>query len=427
MAAGINLKGLERLPNEMKFIILSQDLSIGALSNLRRTSKDLRSTVDQFVKDELEKLSTKGPSFARAFLATQEARTKDNAWAILGLFKRAYPSLPLNMSIEKASQQLAMDQATIALKDALVEENPQDFADLGSKQTAEQIREWFENPINLPLLQGVTVLDLGGRGLSLVPSELRFLSNLSSLYLHQNQITVIDPQTFANLQNLMHLNLNENSISGFNPETFANLTRLVSLSLYKNKIASLPPGLFDKLINLHRLTLASNEITSIPPRLFCKLAQLDQLSFSRNKITVLDPEGFEGLNNLTFVTLINNNIGAIGSKTFALLTKLRVLLLDNNKIENIDVEVFSALSQLRTLGLSCNEIKDIAPDAFTQLQFLEFLNLEKNRITASDPVAFANLFARLSSLKHLNLRENEVAVDPRNFAALTSLEELYGN
>jgi Leucine-rich repeat (LRR) protein len=66
-------------------------------------------------------------------------------------------------------------------------------------------------------LQGVQELNLGGRGLSLVPSELRFLSNLRELYLGNNQLTSIDPQTFANLINLEWLSLRANPITAAGP------------------------------------------------------------------------------------------------------------------------------------------------------------------------------------------------------------------
>jgi hypothetical protein len=282
------------------FNIFSQDLSIGALSNLRQTSKNFRLIVNEFVRRELKKLLTQGPSFARAFLATEEPLTKDNAdkaWRILGLFKKAYPSLSKDMSIEKACKQLndQLDQATIALKDALVESSPQVFADLRSKQTPEQIREWFANPINLPLLQGVQELNLEGRGLSLVPSELRFLSNLQWLNLGNNQLTSIDPQTFANLPNLEYLYLDHNQLTAIDPQTFTNLPNLQQLYLHQNQLKAIAPQTFANLQNLQVLDLNGNQLTSIAPQTFANLANLRWLFLGQNQLTSVAPQTFANL------------------------------------------------------------------------------------------------------------------------------------
>ena len=127
---------------------------------------------------------------------------KSGFMALINLCKRE------NKNEEKSLN----DQATLKLKDALVLQDAGAFADLASQQTAEEIRTWFSNPINHPLLQNVIELNLRGRGLSLIPSELRFLSNLRSLYLDRNQIISIAPEAFANLPNLQRLLLTNNQI-----------------------------------------------------------------------------------------------------------------------------------------------------------------------------------------------------------------------
>ena len=240
MTAGIPL-GLENLSLETQLNILNQgDLPIRDLRHLRETSQNLKLVVDDFVRGKLIRLKNQGPSFIRDFLATKESVTSDNAWTILGLFKQTYPSLTLTMSIEKACQQL-LDQATLQLKNALVLQNPGAFADLALQQTAEEIRTWFSNPINHPLLQNVRWLSLSGRGLSLIPSELRFLSNLKWLFLHANQLTAIAPQTFANLRILQRLELGQNQLTAIAPQTFANLSNLLELNLQMNPMTAAGP------------------------------------------------------------------------------------------------------------------------------------------------------------------------------------------
>jgi len=293
MSAGIPLR-LENLSRETQLIILYQgDLPISALRHLRETSQNLKSVVDEFVRHELIRLKNQGPSFIRDFLATQESVTKesvtsDNAWKILGLFKQTYPSLTLTMSIEEACQQL-LDQATLELKNELVLQDAGAFADLALQQTAEQIRTWFSNPINNPLLQNVTGLNLCRKGLSLIPSELRFLSNLQLLDLSENNIKSIDPETFANLQNLELLQLDQNQIISIDPQTFANLSNLLQLNLNQNQLTALDPQTFAKLTNLRSLSLDQNQLTAIDPGTFSNLQDLRELDLQMNPMTAAGP------------------------------------------------------------------------------------------------------------------------------------------
>jgi hypothetical protein len=290
MSVGIQLS-LESLSLETRLNVLNQGLPIKDLRHLRGTSRDLRLAVDDFVRGKLIRLKTQGPSTLSDFLATQQPVTSNNAWRILGLLKQTYPSLPLNISIEKALQDLnrQLDQATIALKNALVLQDAGAFSDLALKQTAEQIRNWFSNPINHPLLQNVTELNLEGRGLSLIPSELSFLSNLERLSLSQNQITKIPPQTFATLPNLKCLSLRKNQLTAIDSQTFTNLSNLVELDLEINQLTEIKPETFSNLVNLQHLYLRKNQLRAIALNTFANLANLRWLFLRNNPMTAAGP------------------------------------------------------------------------------------------------------------------------------------------
>jgi|GEM_PF-2045054 len=354
------------LPLETRLNILNQGLPIKDLRHLRGTSKELRLAVDEFVRHELIRLKTQGPSYLSDFLATQESVTSANAWTILGLFKQTHPSLHLNMSIEKACQQLPLDQATLELKNELVLQDAGAFENLQLQETAEEIRNWFSNPINHPLLQ-ISNLVLEERGIRSTPQDLHLFSRLKKL------------------------NLNHNKITASTLQTFANLTDLTSLSLHKNEITSIPPQLFDNLINLTQLSLSSNQMTSIPPKAFSNLSNLKLLTLSRNKISVINSESFEGLTHLESLFLCNNQIEAIDQSTFARLPLLKNLYLSGNKITSIPPKAFPNLLCLKKLDLSKNQLTAIAPQTFANLPNLLQLNLLMNPMTAAGPIDRASL------------------------------------
>ncbi|NET73474.1 MAG: GTP-binding protein, partial [Sphaerospermopsis sp. SIO1G2] len=161
-----------------------------------------------------------------------------------------------------------------------------------------------------------------------IPEALANLTNLTHLYLRNNQITAI-PEALANLTNLTHLYLSENQITAI-PEALANLTNLTELDLSENQITAIPEALA-KLTNLTELDLSENQITAIPEAL-AKLTNLTELDLSRNQITAI-PEALAKLTNLTHLYLSGNQITAI---------PLEIL---NTKSAQ---EIFNYLRQIRT-------------------------------------------------------------------------------
>jgi|GEM_PF-4560182 len=86
MTAGVYQNDLHFPYHVVKHIPISRNCSINDLIELCRSGNRI-SEVKEFVRCELTRLRTEGPSFIRDFLATKESVTSDNAWTILSLFK----------------------------------------------------------------------------------------------------------------------------------------------------------------------------------------------------------------------------------------------------------------------------------------------------------------------------------------------------
>jgi internalin A len=86
------------------------------------------------------------------------------------------------------------------------------------------------------------------------------LTNLTKLYLGENQISDIKPLSnlLSNLTNLTFLSLTGNQISDIKP--LSNLTNLTSLSLRGNQISDIKP--LSNLTKLTRLSLEGNPLVS---------------------------------------------------------------------------------------------------------------------------------------------------------------------
>jgi len=150
---------------------------------------------------------------------------------------------------------------------------------------------------NLRYMVNLTELWLGENQISDI-TPITGLVNLTRLHLGRNQISDITP--LAGLTNLEWLHLGENQISDIAP--VAGLTDLSSLFLNENQISDLTP--ITGLVNLTGLSLADNQISDITP--IAGLVNLTGLSLDENQISDITP--IAGLVNLLNLWLGNNPI-----------------------------------------------------------------------------------------------------------------------
>ena len=238
-------------------------------------------------------------------------------------------------------------------------------------------------------------------GISDLPG-LEFATNLTELYLRNNQIT--DIAALAGLTELKGLRLFGNNLTDVSE--LAGLTKLRSLHLGNNQITDI--AALSGLTNLTYLYLRNNQIADIAA--LSGLTNLRELSLSDNQIT--DLSALARLTKLEFLNLWGNQITDISA--LARLTNLTYLHLRNNQIT--DLSALARLTNLTELYLNDNQITDIS--ALAGLTKLEFLNLWGNQITD------ISALARLTNLTYLHLSDNQIT-DISALTGLTNLTELY--
>jgi Leucine-rich repeat (LRR) protein len=97
--------------------------------------------------------------------------------------------------------------------------------------------------------------------LSFTIKYLRYLSNLTILYIYNNQITYI-PKSIGMLTNLRKLSIYNNQLTRI-PKTISNLSNLQTLILSKNNITRIHKSI-GNLSNLNTLDISNNKLTNIP-------------------------------------------------------------------------------------------------------------------------------------------------------------------
>ena len=140
----------------------------------------------------------------------------------------------------------------------------------------------------------VVGLGLYKKGLTLLPRSIEHLTELTELYLVDNQLTTL-PDSIDQLKALTKLSLINNKFTTI-PDFIGRLTALVRLDLDNNQLTTLPDSI-GQLKSLKILNLYNNQLTAIPESIG-QLTELTKLSVSNNQLTAI-PEIIGKLTALT--------------------------------------------------------------------------------------------------------------------------------
>uniref|UniRef100_A0A8C5A0Z6 Toll like receptor 8 n=2 Tax=Gadus morhua TaxID=8049 RepID=A0A8C5A0Z6_GADMO len=308
-------------------------------------------------------------------------------------------------------------------------------------------------------LTNLKILYLGYNRLTRVPGILPH--SLTTIWLNNNNILVINNMSFSGIRNVTHLFLQRNGCSSnkcSNPvnisdDSFPVLTKLKVLDLSSNRLRRVPKGLpttltklalsnnqihyiseedFKELHHLKALTIhgncprcgnapfpcvaCPNISLGIHPKVFIDLTELQTLDLAGNSLTQLNDFWFENLQNLTKLSLSFNLLqNAIQGelKCFSSLSKLEHLDLSFNYGRNSypkTVQLSKGFSKLRSLqvlhlvGLVFREIEFDTLKPLVSLKNLTVLNLGTNFIVHSN----STIFKELHQLKGIFLSENRL-------------------
>ncbi|MGB0385856.1 MAG: COR domain-containing protein [Ardenticatenaceae bacterium] len=219
-------------------------------------------------------------------------------------------------------------------------------------------------------------LDLSGKGLREVPSEIGTLSNLEVLNLADNQLTVLPPEIGGSTK-LEVLDLADNRLTEL-PSEIGGLTKLEVLNLANNQLTLLPPEIGD-LTELRHLYLGRNQLTKVPSQV--SQLSLRSLVLSGNKLTTF-PVEILTLTRLTSLSLADNQLEEL-PREIRQLTNLRFLSLAGNQLKEVPPEI-GDLTNLASLDLFNNQLTTL-PAKIGDLEHLRTLELFNNQLTTLPP------------------------------------------
>ncbi|XP_078693016.1 LOW QUALITY PROTEIN: toll-like receptor 3 [Branchiostoma floridae x Branchiostoma belcheri] len=271
------------------------------------------------------------------------------------------------------------------------------------------------------------------------------------LILSHNMLTRLLNSSFQGLSNLETLELGFNSISVIYGGAFTGLEHLTKLTLDRNqlKVSKLFPGVFDRLANLTTLDLSYNYFEVIPSKTFTHTSRLANLNLTHNSLTSLDDTSFAAMANRTFhvLNLSENNLEMITAAAFQPLKKIGHLVVDKGikgrhcfttfvLLGKTEVTSLSArwidlrtlnwttlqplgTSSIQTLDLSNNALTALADNVFTALASLKTLQLQNNKIFHISSQAFHGLHQSLETLNMKNNTSTPKVIKPSMFEGFT--------
>ncbi|XP_048874033.1 biglycan a [Brienomyrus brachyistius] len=243
------------------------------------------------------------------------------------------------------------------------------------------------------------------------------LSNLETLVLENNQISMVHPQAFHPLKKMKKLYISHNLLTAI-PKNLP--TSLVELRVNDNRIKRVPHGAFSGLDKMNSIEMGRNPIqnSGFTHGAFYGLT-LNYLRISEAKLTAVPKDLPDSLHELH---LDYNQIKAIELYDLSRYTSLIRLGLGNNKILTIDHGSLAYLYNLRELHLDNNRLSQV-PTGLPYMTQLQVVHLHGNNISEIGLNAFCldNAGAHQPFYSGISLFSNPVKyweVDPNAFRCI---------
>lgn len=155
-----------------------------------------------------------------------------------------------------------------------------------------------------------------------IPSELKYLPKLHTLYLSHNKLEGDLDYWLPGLKALKWLRLNSNRFTGTIPHSISKSYKLEELYLSYNNFSGDIPKEITYLYNMYNLRLDHNNLTGSIPSGIGSRTKTHDLYLNGNKLTGTIPESIGNLTNLRILKLNSNKLGGRIPESITNLTNL---------------------------------------------------------------------------------------------------------
>jgi hypothetical protein len=219
------------------------------------------------------------------------------------------------------------------------------------------------NPLPLIHLTDVRILILDENNITLLEKDsFVSLTELEDLYIQKCGLITVELGAFNGLTELKILSMWGNNICERIPGLFENMNSLKYLILFKNGIEHLDRDVFSGLVNLKALDLSQNKLQYIHPDTIFRLHNLKELDLSYNPtLTIPTDRNLINSHSLIYLGIKDSNISSLSVETFANVSALSWLDLSKNNLRTVDINILRVLPKLWAIFLYGNPLQCDCP------------------------------------------------------------------
>ncbi|KAL8145380.1 hypothetical protein AgCh_003527 [Apium graveolens] len=236
-------------------------------------------------------------------------------------------------------------------------------------------------------------------------SELRFLDQLVSLQIHDNQFSGQVPEEFGEFKHFVNISLYGNKLTGSLPQKLGSWSDFEFIDVSENFLTGPIPPDMCKNGKMSELLILQNNFTGEIPENYAHCQTLRRFRVSDNSLSGRVPSGIWGLPNINIIDVAVNNLEGPISSEIGKASSLTELYLGNNHFSGeLPLELLEA-SSLVSVDLSNNQFSGQIPRNIGKLNQLMMLHLEVNDFTGTIPDSMESC----ESLSELNMARNSIS------------------
>ncbi|KAI3899372.1 hypothetical protein MKW92_037394 [Papaver armeniacum] len=252
-------------------------------------------------------------------------------------------------------------------------------------------------------------------------SELKFLNNLVTLQLFENNFSGEIPEEFGDFRYLVNLSLYTNKFTGTLPQSLGSWSDFDFIDASTNSLSGPIPPNMCKNGKMTALLILENNFTGGIPDTYASCTSMNRFRVSNNSLTGVIPAGFWGLPNLDFLDLAMNQFQGPVTRDIGNAKLLTQLILNNNRFSGELPSEITRVSNLGVLDLSFNQFEGEIPSSIGDLKELANLVLRENVISGEIPSSMGSC----RSLNNIDMAGNSLSGKiPSSLGSLPSLNSL---